>query len=235
LICMSDQDDVWHPEKIERLAQALIDRPDAGAAICDARVVDEQLRPLGYSLWDTLPFPPSEQRLFTGDPLAILLRHYVATGMALMFRAPIRDLALPIPAGWMHDGWVVLMAAVSGPCALVAEELVDYRQHGRQQIGGRRLGFRDQVRRARAMDAEYFRDMADKFSAAERRLVERRLSGYLGAAGRLRAKADQSARRAALRRGETGRLGLVCREWLSGRYRRYGLGWKSALQDLFLA
>ena len=235
LICMADQDDVWLPGKIERLAQALADRPEAGAAICDATVVDDRLQPLGYSLWDTLPFPPAQRRRFAVDPLAVLLRYNVAAGITLMFRAAVRDLALPFPAEWMHDGWVILMAAATGPCAVVAEELVDYRQHGGQQVGGRRLRFADQVRRARAMDASYFCRLAGNFTAAEQRLHERGLDGYRDAPHRFREKAVHAAARAALRRGEASHLSVVCREWFSGRYHRDALGWKSALQDLILA
>jgi hypothetical protein len=232
---MADQDDVWLPAKIERLAQALVDRPEAGAAICDAAVVDDRLRPLGYSLWDTLPFPPAARRRFAADPLAILMRYNVAAGITLMFRAAVKDLALPFPAGWMHDGWVILMAAATGPCALVAEPLVYYRQHGGQQIGGRRLSWREQARRARAMDAAYFGLLAGNFTAAEQRLHERGVAGCRDAPLRLREKALHAAARAALRRGEAGRLNVVCRELFSGRYHRDALGWKSALQDLILA
>ena len=50
----------------------------------------------------------------------------------------VRDLALPIPDGWIHDEWLAIVAAATGRTAIVDAALTDYRQHGGNQIGARR-------------------------------------------------------------------------------------------------
>ena len=53
IIALSDQDDVWRPNKLERLKDALQANPDAGYVFSDAELVDEHLLPLGCRLWPT--------------------------------------------------------------------------------------------------------------------------------------------------------------------------------------
>ena len=50
MIALSDQDDVWHPQKLVRMEQAFAASPRVGAVFWDAEVVDSELRPLGHRL-----------------------------------------------------------------------------------------------------------------------------------------------------------------------------------------
>jgi hypothetical protein len=63
---------------------------------------------------------------------------------------------MPIPTdimhdGWrvIHDGWLALMIAATAPIAFVPELLIQYRQHGAQQIGLRAVLEADPVKRKR--------------------------------------------------------------------------------------
>jgi len=51
LIALCDQDDVWFPEKLEKLAGILEGDHTLGGAFSDAELIDEQSQPLGRRLW----------------------------------------------------------------------------------------------------------------------------------------------------------------------------------------
>ena len=97
VIVLSDQDDVWLPEKLERIEQAFVVHPNAGYVFSDALVVDEELRSLGYTMWGQALFTNRERRRFeTGHQIEILLKHNVVTGATMAFRKGLKKLILPI-------------------------------------------------------------------------------------------------------------------------------------------
>ena len=70
VIFLSDCDDVWYPNKVSVMEQALAESPRAGVAVCDADLVDENLEPLGGRLWPALGFryrSRDHQRLIAGS------------------------------------------------------------------------------------------------------------------------------------------------------------------------
>lgn len=228
VIAPCDQDDVWYPEKLAAVERAF-ETPDPPAiAACDGDVVDAELRPKGVTLWQTLGFS-GQKRVPPSDALAMLLRRNVLCGAAMAFDARLRDRIVPIPPGWVHDYWigVMLSAAPSGGIAFIDEPLFAYRQHGRQQIGARVMSLREQWAAAKEMDADYFNRLADDFGLAARRVgIGPTQTQFLG-------KSDHCRRRAAFRTGKRSRTLTIASELLNGGYRRYALGWKSAVQDLF--
>src|SRR5271156_421330 len=56
LIALSDQDDLWYPNRLERSEQEFMAHPQAGLVFSDADVIDDQNRPLGETLWQQLGF-----------------------------------------------------------------------------------------------------------------------------------------------------------------------------------
>ena len=52
-----------------------------------------------------------------------------------MFRASIRRYCSPIPASWVHDGWLAWMIALHSRLTLIPEPLIEYRIHAGQQLG----------------------------------------------------------------------------------------------------
>src|SRR5918997_119590 len=119
LIALSDQDDVWHPEKLEKLEARFDARPSVGLVFTDAELVDERLR------------------VRRGRALDVLLPGWSVTGATMAFRADFRDLVLDIPEdlALIHDGWIALMVAAVSEIDYIAEPLIQYRQHPRQQVG----------------------------------------------------------------------------------------------------
>lgn len=232
VIALCDQDDVWMPAKLERLAAALEADPEAGGAFSDALLVDSELRPLGGRLWEAVDFFPGELRAWnTGFDR--LVRGNVVTGATLAFRAAFRERALPLPPGVDHDAWLALVIAATSRLVPVPEPLVLYRQHGGNQIGARRLGSAARLLRARRHGALQLRRRRLLCAAALERL-----QALGGAPGErlmlLREALDHLDTRAALPRHRLLRVRPVLRELAAGRYARQGSGWRSAARDLLV-
>ena len=139
IIALSDQDDIWLPEKLEKLVKALSDNPETAFAFSDAEVVDDQLRPMHYRLWESgnVQFSRRLQNRFRKHgPLDVLIKRYIVTGATMVFRSSLKDIILPIQTSWVHDGWIAFIAAAIGKNGeFVDEPLILYRQHTNQQIG----------------------------------------------------------------------------------------------------
>ncbi len=234
VIVLADQDDVWREDKVARLEDALRSRPDAAFAFSNAEVVGDDLSPLGHDLWEAVHFGGAEQRQFeNGRAPDVLLRYNVVTGATLAFRSEYRNALLPIPRGWVHDGWIALVLSLLAPCVPISAPLIRYRQHAAQQLGGRRSTLCEKIEIARSQGSEHFRRLARDYAAALRRA--RKLSGRLrdpGWIGALEAKVRHLIARAEIRR--EWRLPLILSEAMRLRYGRYSLGWKSVAQDLVL-
>ncbi|MGA2232905.1 MAG: glycosyltransferase [Tepidisphaeraceae bacterium] len=238
MIACCDQDDVWHPEKLARAEEALgtaqNGSPAADLVFSDAELVDEQLRPLGRRLWESIGFCASKRRIAEEGRLwEVLIRFNAVTGAGMAFRGSWRNLLLPIPNGWMYDAWIGLMLAIVGRCKLIDEPLWSYRRHATQQIGPGPDSLAAKIAAARRMDQSYFQVMAANFLAVVDRLGQRPID--LTIAARLRDKINHCQARAAMRGAGGERVGRIAGELFSGRYHQCALGWQSAAQDIFLA
>lgn len=136
IIFLSDQDDVWYPDKLEKIENLFSISPSTALIFTDAEVVDENLKRMGYSLWQSIGFSKKEQSYFTnGKFLEILLKRNVVTGSTMAFRSEFRKLFIPIPDIWVHDGWIALLIAFASDVSMISEPLIKYRQHRMQQVG----------------------------------------------------------------------------------------------------
>jgi glycosyltransferase involved in cell wall biosynthesis len=136
IIFLSDQDDVWCSDKLEKIEKMFSISPSTAAIFTDAEVVDENLKPLGYTMWQSIGFDKREQDQFTrGKFVEVLIKHNVVTGSTMAFRSEYRKLFFPIPNIWVHDGWIALLIAFASDIKMISEPLIKYRQHPQQQLG----------------------------------------------------------------------------------------------------
>jgi glycosyltransferase involved in cell wall biosynthesis len=134
-IALSDQDDVWAADKLEVMSQRLSENPSLLLIHSDARLIDAEGAP-GASLMSTLRITRGERNnLARGFAIKALLRRNLVTGATVVLRKELLDDALPLPQSWVHDEWLGLIAALRGGLAFNARALIDYRQHGNNQIG----------------------------------------------------------------------------------------------------
>jgi glycosyltransferase involved in cell wall biosynthesis len=135
LIALSDQDDIWYPNRLERSQQELTAHADAGLVFSDADVIDDQDRQQEKTLWQRLGFAGKRERELLEGQYLVLAKHRFVTGATVMFRASLRDRFLPIGAGWIHDEWIALMVAGLSDLWPIDQPLIRYRIHGSQQVG----------------------------------------------------------------------------------------------------
>jgi rhamnosyltransferase len=137
-VALSDQDDVWMADKLERQMRLLAGHeatagPDHPILVhSDLAVVQDDLRPLHSSFLRHHRLDPTR-----GDLLRRLLVQNFVTGCTAVLNRPLLRAVLPIPRVVMHDWWLAQCAAALGSLVFLPETTVRYRQHGANAIGGR--------------------------------------------------------------------------------------------------
>ncbi len=146
VIALADQDDLWYPQKLARLAEIFQSDPSAGGVFSNGHLMESASTISERTLWDSFRFGAGEQARFrSGDILDVLLRRNVVTGMAFAFRGSLKHLLTPLPDSWIHDGWLAFMIALRSRLIAHPEPLVGYRVHGGQQVGAP-ISFRSKLR-----------------------------------------------------------------------------------------
>lgn len=240
IIFLSDQDDILMPEKIEKIMNVFRNEPDIGYVFSDAQVVDEELHPLGYTMWKSVSFNRRERILFSeGNQIDVLLKHPVVTGATMAINADMLDDFLPIPDNFWHDEWISFcLSAIGKNGKFIEEPLIQYRQHGDQVIGGKNLGISEQVRILKDKNPEdncnLLMKQQQKFTDAKEFL---RLNGKL--TEEIEDLLNRKIAHLEKRRGLYGykrfrRICPIIMEFLSGKYCKYSRGSKSVIVDILL-
>lgn len=136
VIVLSDQDDVWHSDKLETVERIFEAKPELSLVFSNAELVDETLRLDEETLFERLHFDGRKQRLVkTGRALDVQLHENLVCGCTVAFRANLKELVLPISGEGplVHDGWIVLLIAAVGEIDFINRPLLKYRQHSAQQ------------------------------------------------------------------------------------------------------
>lgn len=235
IIVLSDQDDVWYPEKLMRIETVFLNSPRVGAVVTDAEMVDERLNHLEYSLWGSLKFSRFQQKRVTkGEAFEVLLKHNFATGITMAFRAEFKNFILPIPANWVHDGWIGLLIAAMADLAIIPELLNKYRQHTNQQIGATKKGFLKQLSDAEQKDSSFYQTVFEQYKSAYDRLSAiGNVTTLKKDIRKVEAKMNHMYTRANMPKGKVPCFLSVLNEALKLHYYRYSNGWKSIMRDLF--
>jgi len=117
-IFLSDQDDVWKPGKVARMASAL---SEADLIMSDAVVVDAHRRLISPSFYAMRRSGPGLWKNF---------HKCTYVGCCMAFRRSVADAALPFPQwAYMHDIWLGLVAEARFRTLFLPEALIDYRRH----------------------------------------------------------------------------------------------------------
>ncbi|MBS0344169.1 MAG: glycosyltransferase family 2 protein [Proteobacteria bacterium] len=234
LIALSDQDDSWPPDRLERMAAEFDRRPDLLLLHTDARLVDKVLEDLGQSLFFALEVTPDElRRIHEGNAFDVFLRRNLVTGAATLFRKRLLESAVPFPDGWVHDEWLGIIAAAVGRVDVIEAPLLDYRQHGGNQIGASRDSFTAKVRKALASRGNTHAERARKAEQLLDRLGALSAPGLDAKREKVRGKLAHQRFRAALPAARLARIAPVLREAATGRYDLYGRGFRGVVRDLF--
>lgn len=237
IIVLSDQDDSWYEDRLQVTEEKLIQNPEAGAIFGDADIVDENLAPLGYRLRETTHFGPTLRAQFRdGRSFEALLAHNVVTGATMAFRSKHRDLLIPIPTQWIHDGWIAIVISAFADVIYLDRPLIKYRQHPSQQLGAIRKSIRQHIANTQgSYNKGKYRSMPGLY-----RQVYERLKGATALdllpefESLLQRKISHMSSRAELSTGHVNRVPVILKEFVLNRYGRFGYGWKGAVRDLLV-
>ena len=122
-IFLSDQDDVWKPDKVNVTMEAFR-KSGADFLVSSATVVDKDKNVLLESTFDT-------GATKTGFWYNLLKTSYIGACMA--FRKRVLERVLPIPGDdkyIAHDYWIACICERYYQTALIDEPLILYRRHG---------------------------------------------------------------------------------------------------------
>ncbi|MDA7417782.1 glycosyltransferase family 2 protein [Xenophilus arseniciresistens] len=234
LIALCDQDDVWHPGRLARMAAEFAARPDLLLLHSDARLVDGQLQPLGQSLFEGLEARRDEiEAIQRGEALAVLMHRNLVTGATTVFRRALLEVALPFPREWVHDEWLAALAAATGRVDVIDAALIDYRQHGANQIGARRMTLAEKVRKALAPRGDKYARRVVRMQLLQQRLQALGNAVPDAARALVAGKLVHLRFRAGLPAPRLLRAWPVLRHATQGHYARYDRGWQAIVQDLF--
>ena len=121
IIYLSDQDDIWKPDKVEKV-NAAFKNPEVKAVLHNAEIVDENGIPTGAASL----FAVRGSR--TGILKNLIKNSYV--GCCMAFRKELVPVICPIPKEmYMHDYWIGTAAEYMGKVCLLDEPLIGYRRH----------------------------------------------------------------------------------------------------------
>lgn len=233
VIFLCDQDDYWHKEKVEKVLAQFQQEAKLLFLYSNARLVDAELRSLGLTQFEALGISTRELQLVRNHQAfdALMVRNIV-TGATVAFRRELLDFALPFSPLWVHDEWLAIVASAVGTVDVLEDCLIDYRQHGGNQIGMHKKSITERLGEMLSARGTFYQDEARRAEALQAHLES--LGGRV-AADKLTRLADRIKHlrfRAELPSSRLARIAPIAREVIAGRYRRYGRGFRSVVRDL---
>lgn len=123
IIILSDQDDIWLPNKIELIRERFAIKPASTYLLLfDAEVIDEKGAPLYDSVFQKF------RRVGPGLIGNIIDNSYI--GCCMAFSRELLEFALPFPRRIpMHDMWLGLIAEIFGKTEFIPIQTMQYRKH----------------------------------------------------------------------------------------------------------
>lgn len=237
LVALCDQDDLWHPARIERLV-AKFDDPAVLFVFSNARQVGAEGEYLGHDLFEAIAMSPGERGLVDeGRVFEQFMRRNLATGATVMLRRSLVDVATPFPETWLHDEWLAVVAAAFEGVRMHDEVLTDYRQHGNNQVGMTKIGLGRKFAMFAQPRTERNRRLFLRAQALDQR-IDDLVSPIDGAKvdAKHREMAHQKYRfeqaRQAYPEARLMRVAPIVKQLRQGNYGRYGTGLKDAVRNL---
>lgn len=138
---LSDQDDIWFENKIEKEIEVL-EKEDADLVFCDLEVVDENKQTMQKSFIESMNLK-SKIKKAKDNKIAYL--YNTVTGCTIVAKNKFMDIIFPIPnetKHLLHDHWIALMISIYGKVSLIDKPYIYYRQHSQNQIGVEKVSYK---------------------------------------------------------------------------------------------
>ena len=234
IVFLSDQDDIWLPDKIETMVQRFQESDQIQAVFCNASLVDQNRQSMNRDLITyTRPWQYCREPAYMGLDAREEIAIY---GCAIAVRKSLIDQIFPMPPHpkWGHDVWIYIMARYFGEIAIEPRPLFLYRIHG-QNVSTFLYPWQQSI-----WESWYYREgayLSKLYEEKRLELIERLQT--LPDSNRKRQHLKYlflQQRHGANRRKIQNRLiiffPLALVELLSGRYFQFPQAWKSFIYDL---
>ena len=239
IIVLSDQDDIWEKNKLQRITEEFSKSSTIGGVFSNASLIDENGNLLKGDLWSSVKFKKKEQRkAMKGEIFKTLLKHNVVTGATMAFRSEYKNILLPIPKNFIHDEWIALLLGVFSKIVPISDKLIRYRIHPNQQIGVSQLSLEEELRKTKEIGNEEYLKAKKKYQEAKKIIInysiiankDKLIIKYLDN------KINFMEYRAKIHKtnNKLKRVPLVLKNVVNAHYFLYSSGFKSIMKDLFL-
>lgn len=118
IILLSDQDDIWKPNKVRVVTDSL---KSCDLVVHDAELVDKEGRSIGKTYYQTM-------HKHTGFVANLLKPRFL--GCCMAFNRKVLNKALPLVERRGHDYWIGMIAIIGFKVSFVDDILISYRRHG---------------------------------------------------------------------------------------------------------
>lgn len=236
VIFLSDQDDVWEPDKIAAMMVPFENSPEIGVVSSGGFIIDEngiRLNDQEYLL---------AQNWFYDETVAYCvfrpkLSDCFPRGCASAFRASLRDILLPIPPHWGHDLWLNVIYRCRFQGCFLPKPLFSYRIYSGNTTSGifeSRLELMEQKKKIFHWNAasQYWANEA-MISEFEERIHKMEPSPYVQQCIRYLANNRKHfPNRSRIQRNGILFFPLFLLEIVSGRYFQHYAPWRAIFHDL---
>jgi glycosyltransferase involved in cell wall biosynthesis len=140
LIFLSDQDDIWYSEKVEKSIDFFKQNQKCVLLFSNGDLIDHEDSKLEGTLWNKWGFDEEKKAIWANNTLAfksLVKGDNKITGATLCFKKSLKEKIFPIelPLDYWHDGWLGTLAAAVNGLFFINESLIKYRVHESQQVG----------------------------------------------------------------------------------------------------
>lgn len=138
-IFLSDQDDIWRNDKVEKTLSVFTQNKDAEGVFSDAALIDEKENTIleNLSLWSSVSFYESNMNKPIDLFKFLLTTKNFLTGATLCIKKEVKNYCLPFCTSdyiW-HDEWLALGMTKRKTLYYTTDKLLFYRLHDSQQLG----------------------------------------------------------------------------------------------------
>jgi glycosyltransferase involved in cell wall biosynthesis len=137
VIFLSDQDDVWFPDKVAAMLRVFGEDPEVVLVYSDAVLTDRELLPTG-----TVFNRRKDTELRKTPTPRGLSRGLAFNGPMMAFHSRLKPFVIPfspLSLQWGHDHWIGFIAYAVGEIRMIDRPLVYYRRHGKNEGGDAEL------------------------------------------------------------------------------------------------
>jgi len=138
-IFLSDQDDIWRNDKVEKTLAVFNQNPEAEGVFSDAALINDEgnLAFENISLWDSFLFCESKMNKPINLFDFLIANGNFLTGATLCIKKEVKDFCFPFITSekFMHDEWFALILSKRKTLFHTTDKLLFYRLHNSQQLG----------------------------------------------------------------------------------------------------